>query len=208
MYDFSSRFGWGENSEADRALALEMAEQSVRLDRDDPFAHWTLGRVLSRLGRDVGSRDRAKEELETAIELDPNYADAHAFLSLIYIGAGQTEEARSAISTAFDLNPAPASWYFQNRGIVHYFQELYEQAAEDFEVAVDQNPTAAFSRIWLAAAYAMSGNVDDAEWELREAQALVEVGTVIDVLTANPIIHHPEFRDIYANGLKAAGLQE
>ena len=208
MYDFSSRFGWGENSEADRALALEMAEQSVRLDPDDPFAHWTLGRVLSRLGRSASSRGRATEELERAIELDPNYADAYAFLSLIYVGAGQTEEARKAIATAFGLNPAPPSWYFQNRGIVHYFQELYEQAAEDFQVAVDQNPTAAFSRTWLAAAYAMAGNVEDAEWELEEAQALGEATTVTDVLTANPVIQHPEFRNTYAIGLKAAGLHE
>ncbi|RYH06445.1 tetratricopeptide repeat protein [Tropicimonas sp. IMCC6043] len=208
MYDFSARFGWGESSEADRALALEMAEQSVRLGPDYPFAHWTLGRVLSRLGRDASSRGRAMEELERAIELDPNYADAHAFLSLIYIGAGETEEARKAIATAFDLNPAPPSWYFQNRGIVNYFQGLYELAAGDFRGAVEQNPTAAFSRTWLAAAYAMSGNVDDAQWEIEEAMALGEVRTVTEVLAANPIIQHPEFRDIYTSGLQTAGLPD
>lgn len=208
MYDFSSRFGWGESAEVDRVLAIEMAERAVRLDPDNPFARWTLGRIMSRLGRTPASRDRAMQELRAAIEIDPNYADAYGFIALVYVGGAQIEEARHAIGTAFDLNQTPPYWYYQNRGIVYYFDEAYALAVENFLRAVEMSPTAAFSRQWLAAAYAMTGDVDAAEWEIEEAHMLGEPRTVTDVLKANPIIQDPEFQDAYARGLAEAGLPE
>nr|WP_282957642.1 winged helix-turn-helix domain-containing protein [Silicimonas algicola] len=208
MYDFSSRFGWGESAEADRVLAIEMAERAVRLDPDNPFARWTMGRIMSRLGRTPSSRDRAMQELRAAIEIDPNYADAYGFISLVYVGGAQIEEARQAIGTAFDLNQTPPYWYYQNRGIVSYFEEAYALAVKDFLRAVEMSPTAAFSRLWLAAAYAMTGDVDAAEWEIEEAQMLGEPQTVTDVLKANPIIQDPEFQNAYRSGLAKAGLPE
>ncbi len=206
MYDFSSRFGWGESSEADRTLALEMAERAVRLDPDNPFAHWTLGRILSRLGRGPDSRARAVEELEAAIAIDPNYADAYGFISLVYVGGAQQETARDAIDTAFDLNQTPPSWYYQNRGIVSYFEGAFTEAVENFSIAVEMNPTAAFAHHWLAAAFAMAGDQVAAEWEIEEAHAIGEPGTVTAVLAANPIIQDPGFKEVYAKGLTEAGL--
>lgn len=208
MYDFSSRYGWGESSEADRVLAIDMAERAVRLDPDNPFARWTLGRIMSRLGRKPSSRDRAMQELRAAIEIDPNYADAYGFIALVYVGGAQVEEARQAIGTAFDLNQTPPYWYYQNRGIVSYFEEAYALAVKDFLRAVEMSPTAAFSRLWLAAAYAMTGDVDAAEWEIEEARMLGDPQTVTDVLKANPIIQDPKFQNAYGSGLAKAGLPE
>jgi len=208
MYDFSSRFGWGKSPEADRTLAIEMAERAVRLDSDNPFAHWTLGRIISRLGRTANSRERAIDELLTAIEIDPNYADAFGFISLVYVGGAQQAKAGEAISTAFRLNHAPPSWYFQNRGIVSYFEGSYTAAVNDFLVAIEMNPTAAFAHLWLAAAYAMDGDQDAAEWEIQEASTIDEPTRVSDVLEANPIIQDPTFKKMYATGLRKAGLPE
>ena len=208
MYDFSSRFGWGESPEADRTLALEMGERAVRLDPDNPFAHWSLGRILSRLGRSRNSRERAIDELRAAIAIDPNYADAFGFISLVYVGGAQKEKAQEAISTAFSLNRAPPSWYYQNRGIVSYFEGSYATAVEDFSISVEMNPTAAFAHLWLAAASAMAGDQDAAEWEIEEAKMLGEPTTVSDVLAANPIIQDPNLKKMYAKGLKKAGLPE
>lgn len=208
MYDFSSRFGWGEGFEADRALALEMAERAVRLDPENPFAHWTLGRVLSRLGRTQDSRARAIGELQAAIAIDPNYADAYGFVSLVYVGGAEQEKARKSIDKAFALNETPPSWYFQNRGIVSYFEGAFANAVEDLSLAIEMNPTAAFAHLWLAASYAMKGDQVSAEWEIVEAQALGEPLTVSDVLAVNRIIQHPAYREAYARGLAEAGLPE
>lgn len=208
MYDFSSRFGWGESPEAERTLALEMAERAVRLDPDNPFAHWTLGRVLSRLGRGPNSRDRAIEELQAAIAIDPNYADAYGFISLIHVGGGQQKKARDAIDNAFALNQTPPSWYYQNRGIVSYFEGEFADAVQDLSFAVEMNPTAAFAHLWLAAAHAMAGDHVAADWEIEEARAIGEPGTVTDVLAANPIIQDTGFKQIYARGLAKAGLPQ
>ncbi len=208
MYDFASRFEWGTNSETDRTLAIEMAERSVRLDPENPFAHWTLGRVLSRLGRAASSSTQAINELQKAIEIDPNYADAYAFISLVYVGEGQIKEGRDAIRRAFDLNQTPPSWYFQNRGIVAYFERDYGVAAVDFQTAVEKNPTAAYARLWLAASYAMAGDQEAAEWEVEEAMAIGEPGSVTEVIEKNRVIRNPNFRVLYAKGLKKAGLPD
>ncbi len=208
MYDFSSRFGWSDSAEADRVLALEMAERAVRLDPENPFAHWTLGRVLSRLGDSANSRTRALEELQEAIALDPNYADAYAFISLLRIGGGQRDEARQAIETAFRINPKAPAWYLQNQGIISYFEGDFDAAVRSFLAAAEKNPTAHFTHLWLAAAYAMAGQIDNAEWELEEVSSLGGPTTLTDIVEANSIIQHRAYREAYAKGLRKAGLSD
>ena len=107
---------------------------------------------------------------------------------------------------AYRLNLSPQSWYHRNRGIISYFEQNYEEAISDFERASELNPTAHFSRIWLAAALAKLGEIDDAEWELEEGLALGAPETVSDVLKSNNIIRDPAFRQAYAEGLQSAGL--
>jgi TolB-like protein/DNA-binding winged helix-turn-helix (wHTH) protein len=208
MYDFSSRFGWSEDVDRDRALSLEMAETAVRLEPDNPFAHWTLGRVLARLGKDDESRTRALEELGKAIALDPNNADAYAFISLLYIGDGKPDEARHAIENAYRLNQTAPWWYAQNRGIISYFEGDFDGAIAAFETAAEKSPTSHFTRLWLGAAYARAGLGDDAEWQIEEANLLGAPETVGAILTANSVIQHPEYKDEYARGLRAAGVRD
>ena len=206
MYDFSSRFGWGESVEGDRALALELSERAIRFDPSNPFAYWTRARVLSRLDGSEESAEKAFAALETAIELDPDYADAYAFIALLHIGGGNAEAARLAIEAAFDLNPEPPSWYIRNRGIISYFEEDFEASIADFAKATELNPTAHFSRVWLAAALARADRLDDAAWELEEGLALGSPKTIDGILHSNEIIRDPAFRDAYVQGLRAAGV--
>lgn len=208
MYDFSSRFGWGASVEGDRALALEMAERAVRLDPNNPFAHWTRGRILSRLDSSDENAARALAAHERAITLDPNYADAYAFIALLHIGSGKADAARNAIDTAFRLNLDPPSWYIRNRGIISYFQKDYEAAIADFARTSELNPTAHFTRVWLAVALAQAGQIEDAEWELEEAFALGSPDTIEGILHSNEIIRDPAFRAAYAAGLRAAGAPD
>ena len=208
MYDFSARYDWSGNAERDRILAIEMAESAVRHGPENAFAYWSLGRVLSRLGEEADSPFQAMQALLKAIELDPGNADAYAFISLLYIGDGQIENAREAIETAFRLNDNAPAWYLQNAGIIAYFSADFSSAVGSFEAAVDQNPTAHFTRLWLAAAYAMDGNAGDAEWQVLEAESLGVPITVNEVITANSVIRHLPFKQAYAAGLRAAGLED
>lgn len=209
MYDFTARFGWTDDPETDAARAMTLAEIAVARDPDNPFARWTYGRVLSRRGNLTADNiARALAEMQRAIEIAPNYADAYAFISLIYSGSDQPGVARAAINTAFRLNPDGPSWYLQNRGIASYMEGNFPAALTDFEAAIQRNSTAAYAHIWLAAALAMNGQVDDAEWEIEEALALGALPTITDTLTANSVISAPKARQAYAEGLVKAGLPD
>ncbi len=209
MYDFAARFGWEDSGEIDRKLALATAEQAVSVAPQNPFAHWTLGRIQSRQ-EDAGPEalSQALASVSRAIELDPRNADAYAFISLLYIGSGRSTDARQAIETAFRLNPDAPSWYVQNRGIIAYMEGDMGAAISDFERAAEKNPTASFTRLWLAAAYARADRNDDAQWQIEEASALGAPATIRAALAANPIFKDTGYRSAYEDGLRRAGLAE
>ena len=61
--------GWNERApEIDRAFGA--AGQSLMADDRDPAAHWAMGRALWLRGR----QDQSVAELETAVDLSPNFA--------------------------------------------------------------------------------------------------------------------------------------
>jgi len=209
MYEITARFGWSDNAERTRAQAVELAEKAIALDDGNPFAHWTLGRILTRL--QLGGTKtllRAVASLERAIALDPGYADAHGFLSYLYVGIGEPGKAQSAIETAMKLNPRYPFWYIRNRGIIRYMEGDYKAAIADFEEAVERNPTTYFVRWWLAAAYALVGRQDDADWQLEEMRGLGFRLTIKEVIEQEAVIRHPPYVERYVAGLRKAGIPD
>jgi Flp pilus assembly protein TadD len=64
--------------------------------------HNTYGRALATNGRP----DAAIPHFETALRLNPDFADAHLNLALALRQLGRTQEAASHYSEAVRLNPA------------------------------------------------------------------------------------------------------
>ena len=167
------------------------------------------GRILSRLGPEGFDNQRlAIRSIEKAIELDPNYADAYAFVSLLYIGIGEDVKSIDTMNMAMRLNPKYPFWYAQNRAIIHYMKGDFAAAIADLEKAAAQNPTAVFVRWWLAAAYALAGRQEDAEWQVEEMRALGFKPRTSRLVTSMAIIHHPPFRTRMRDGLLKAGIPE
>ena len=209
MHDFNARYGWSDDPAADAVRALELAETAVARAPLNPFARWSYGRILARrVHLDPDAVDKALAQMRRAIEISPNYADAYAFISLIYSGTDQVVEARAAINTALRLNPDAPSWYIQNQGIAAYMSADYRSAINAFQRTVERNSASSFARSWLAAALAMDDQVDEAKWEIDEAISLGAPESVRETLTANSIISAPNARTAYANGLKKAGLTD
>ena len=80
IHALDAQFGWTENVEGAYTKSLELAQKAVKLNKDLPFAHFALGRTLSRPV--FAQYDQAIEEMDRVIALDPNNADGYAFLSL------------------------------------------------------------------------------------------------------------------------------
>jgi TolB-like protein/DNA-binding SARP family transcriptional activator len=85
--------------ETDRAYRY--AEQSVALDERDPTAHWVLGRALWLLKR----HEDAVEELDLAVDLNPNFALGHYTIAFVQAQGGDTHTALRAVDLAQKLSP-------------------------------------------------------------------------------------------------------
>jgi Tfp pilus assembly protein PilF len=81
----------------------------------------------------------AQDLYNKILEIDPNYANAHYNLSLIYRGLGEFQKAIGCYEKVITINPNYADAH-NNLGII--FKELgeIEKAKDCFEKAIEINP--------------------------------------------------------------------
>lgn len=92
--------GWTErNREVDNAL--KAAGQGLMIDDRDPAAHLAMGRALWLRG----SYEQTLRELETSVDLSPNFAMGHYTLGFVHSQAGDPETAIAATDQSRRLSP-------------------------------------------------------------------------------------------------------
>jgi len=92
--------GWTErHGEVDNALRA--AGQGLMIDDRDPAAHLAMGRALWLRG----SYDQTLRELETSVDLSPNFAMGHYTLGFVHSQAGDPETAIAAADQSRRLSP-------------------------------------------------------------------------------------------------------
>jgi adenylate cyclase len=196
--------GWSDDIQADLTMAVELAEKAVGLDSQNPYIHWSLGRATMRF-MTPGALKRSIEAMRRAIELDADFADAYAFLAVLYVGDGRAEDGLRSVETAMRLNPRYPFWYLFMRGITRYVVEDYDSAIADFESAAERSPTALFVRWWLAASYGQAGQIDDAEWQVDEMEMMGFEGTIATIIDTGPI-QDSGYLSLFKEGLRKAGM--
>ncbi|MCZ6857296.1 MAG: tetratricopeptide repeat protein [Gemmatimonadetes bacterium] len=206
ILELSARNGWSNDIQADLTEAVELTEKAVALDPQNPNLYWSLGRATARL-KTPAALERGIEALQRAIELDPDFADAYAYLTMLYVADGRGEDGLRSVETAMRLNPRYPFWYLDMRGTTRYVLKNYESAIADFEAAVERNPTALFLRWMLAASYAQAGQMEDAEWQVEELLNLGFEGTLELIVETSPI-QDPRYLSLYEEGLRKAGIPE
>lgn len=125
-------------------LTRALAKSPTEFDAYDCLLH--ARRYTATLSFDMHSE--ARDLLEKAVRLDPNYADAHALLANVYLaeyrfGAnpkpGSIDRALEAALKAVQLDPQNAyahCWL----AIVHYFQRDIGKFDAEMQRALDLNP--------------------------------------------------------------------
>ena len=86
--------------------------------------------------------------MKRAIELNPNYATAYHWLSLILRSEGKLVEAYTNIMRAHELDPL-SRVIGVNIGEVLYANGKINEAIRQFEKIIEENPDYAFAYIWL-----------------------------------------------------------
>lgn len=97
-------------------------------------------RLNTQLGGDYfrkGQMEQAREKLERAVEQDPDNADAHATLALVYVRLGETSEAKRQYKKALALNGDDPSLknnygtFLCEQNDVKQAEDLFLEAARD-----------------------------------------------------------------------------
>lgn len=204
-HSLAAEFGWASDDTAEFNRARILAEKAVALNDDLPLAHWALARIYSRKHNYDGAR--AIAELEKAIRIDPNYANAHAYYADILAMVGRSEKALNHLDTAMRLNPRFPFWYYHVLGLNQLMLTYYDAAIESFRKAIKRNHTVPWPHVGLVAAYGHLGMIDEAEWEIAELSSLGLESTIIGFREIVPI-QDAAYLDRFLKGLRKAGVPE
>ncbi len=113
----------------------------------------------------------AEKEFRRAIELNPNYANAHHWYALSLMWMGRLDEALNAITQARALDPLSLV-INSNLGFVLAAAQQYDQGIEQCRRTLEMDPNFAHARYRLGQIYVLKGMNQDAIVELKKAIAL------------------------------------
>jgi cytochrome c-type biogenesis protein CcmH/NrfG len=99
--------GYAYLRQQDFEHARESFRQAAERDSKDPRVHYYNALLMNRAaGRVDGARSEdIKKELETAIALDPNLADAYSLLAFAQAFSGEPEKGLATMQKALELSP-------------------------------------------------------------------------------------------------------
>ena len=86
-----------------------------------------------------GEYDRAIQDYDKAIELNPNDAEAYNNRGVAYENKEEYDRAIQDFDKAIELNPNDAEAY-RNRGIAYEHKEEHDRAIQDFDKAIELDP--------------------------------------------------------------------
>jgi eukaryotic-like serine/threonine-protein kinase len=136
--------------------------------------------------RDGGDPIGAVPFYKRAVELDPNFALAHAVLSVVYANAGEAEFAREYAAKAFELRErvSERERFYISEKYYSYVTGEREKAREVLETWRQTYPRDIVPRVNMGVYYSLIGRYDKA---LEEAQAALGIDPNSDPARANVI---------------------
>ena len=196
---------YSENRAEDLERAMDAAKRAVMLDENDPLAHAALGRVYTI----TAEHDAAIAACDTALIINPNYANAHFGRAHSLWHAGRAAEAIESHDEAIRLSPRdPMMWVFlASKAIALLMLRRYEGAIECSRRAQRQSNAGTFAYVAEISALGLLGletEARDAVKRLLQHKPDVSIGFFRRVL---PVTDEAS-REHFFGGLASAGLPE
>jgi adenylate cyclase len=196
--------GWTEDAQRDLEEGMTLAKKALALDDKDPVAYFAAGRIQMMQGQ----HDDSIASLETAIELNPSFAQAYHGLGMALTLAGRLEEAKAALGRSERLSPRdPILWASTAVHALACILSRDHEEALHWARKTIQNPRSAgyWPYAVLAAALAHLGQMDEARAAVTEAlEAKPDLS--LTYLEKTLPTKEPDGLEPYLDGLRKAGL--
>ena len=144
------------------------AIQALKLDDTLGEAHLSLAKTKLFYDWDWPGFER---EMKRALELNPNYADAHGMYGTYFLAMGRFDEAVRERQRAQELDPL--SPLFTNAmGWSFFYAHQYDRAIDWYKKALELDPNFVVAHHDLGTVYDLKGSYDEAVAEFLEAKAI------------------------------------
>jgi adenylate cyclase len=182
--------------------ARELAEQALKLDDTLPDAHRLLAQVhLWRKEHDI-----AVAQMERAITIAPNDADAWETLAEVQGWGGQPQESLRNIGKAMRLNPHYPFFYLWTLGHAHYLAGHRPEAIDTFRTLLEVNPNFGPAQAYLAATLGEMGRVDEARAAWLKASRLTPLASIAVIRQRLPYRRAADL-DRFLSAMRKSGLE-
>jgi TolB-like protein/class 3 adenylate cyclase len=209
LVDVAVGAGFASDDMAARfAMAEAAAIKVLSLLPENAIAHLCLGMALAYTDRAV----QAIEECERAVDLDRNFAHAHAQIGLFKTFIGRAEECDGHTRTALQLSPRDP-WVFAWQMNVGYAKACLgrdEDAVIWLRRSIESNRNYPSTHLWLAGALANLGRLDEARAAAQAGLALDPKFTIAR-LRATKISDSTEYlarRRLIVEGMRKSGVPD
>jgi TolB-like protein/Tfp pilus assembly protein PilF len=172
---------WEERAPA-MSRALDSAALALLTDEHDPAAHWAMGRAqwLS------GHHDAARDELQQAVQLSPNFALGHYALAFVESQSGDPQSAIAAADHSRLLSPYDPLLFgiLGSRAMALVRLGRFEEAAA-WSVRAAAQPNAHALILMIAAlCHVLAGRLDEGRAYAATTRAKNASFSLDDYLTA------------------------
>lgn len=155
----------------DLDLAIKEYEEALRHDKDNSLVHLNFAVTLIKK-KEVS---RARDELNYAINLDPDATESHAVLALLNLTEGKldlaAQEYEIALKNASKLNPKNIDIY-KNLGALYFRQNNVKKAEDTYRLISELAPDDPEVHFYLGAVYGELNNKVLLVKELKKAISL------------------------------------
>jgi serine/threonine protein kinase/Flp pilus assembly protein TadD len=153
--------------------AKAYAERALRLDSQLAEPHATLGSVNIQLWQWA----EAEREYKRAIEINPNYATAYHWYSILLKDLGRNDEAAAMIKRASELDPL-SSVISVNVTRMYQLQDNHEASIENSLKIIELDPNFAPAYEYLGLSYLKRGRNAEAVAALEKAANLTNRSSI------------------------------
>jgi DNA-binding SARP family transcriptional activator len=193
--------GWSKPEDAIET-AYRVADQSLQVDERDPAAHLAMGRALWLRG----GHGASIAELQSAIDLSPNLAQAHYALAFVQAQAGDPASAITASDWSRSLSPFDPLLFamFAVRSVALVRLGRFEESAEWADRAIARPNAHPHIFALAACSLGLAGKREEAVAQVAKIRSQRPDYRMADLLASFHFA--PDGEALFRKGAKVAGL--